>query len=356
MKHLKCIEKFVQGKVVFCGIDIHARHWNLCYICDGEVIEKLIIPGDCKSLKMHTESYYIGAASVHFVYEAGFSGFWIYHELTACGYKCTITPPSRVPVMDNKVKTDKRDAEKLARFLAGGLLRNVYVPPPSVEKDRQLLRLYRGYKKKMTRVKNQINSFLRLYGLSWEKTEGCRWTKRHVAWLKDLSLDGETSRFVLEQYLEEYRFLRLQITFLKKRIRQLSRSGAYQKQFNFLISCKGVGLLTAMTFLLELGELHRFPDTIRFCGYVGLTPSQHSSGEYVRLGHITHEGNSHVRHALIESAWTVIRHDHFLREKYDRLRARGPNGKKAIVAVARSLAVRLRRCILTETPYVMGIG
>jgi len=86
-----------------------------------------------------------------------------------------------------------------------------------------------------------------------------------------------------------------------------------------------------------------------------MSPSQHSSGERVRFGHITHEGNSFVRHVLIESAWTVIRHDPVLRDKYDRLRAKGTNGKKAIVAVARSLAIRLRRCLLEETPYVIGI-
>jgi len=355
MKQLKCIEKFVQGKAVFCGIDVHAKQWDLCFFCEGEVVEKLVIPGSFDRLKSHTECRYKGACSVHFVYEAGFSGFWLYRRLTALGHRCTVTPPSRVPGVDNKVKTDKRDAEKLARFLAGGLLKSVYVPSPSIEMDRQLLRLFRSYKKKLTRVKNQINAILRLHGLSWDKTVGCRWTKRHVAWLEGLSFDHEACRYVIDRHLEEYRFLRSHIADLTKRIRKLSRSNAYQKHFGYLISCKGVGLLTAMTFLLELGELWRFPDTIQFCGYLGLTPSQHSSGERVRLGHITHEGNSHIRHVLIESAWTVIRHDPFLRDKYDRLRARSTNGKKAIVAVARSLAVRLRRCVLDETPYAIGV-
>lgn len=355
MKQLQCIEKFIQGKVVFCGIDVHAKHWDLCYFCDGEILERLVIPGTFDRLKGHTEAVYKGAGSVHFVYEAGFSGFWLYRRLTATGYKCTVTPPSRVPSIDNKIKTDKRDAEKLARFLAGGLLKNVYVPPPSVEMDRQLLRLLRGHKKKLTRVKNQINAVLRLYGLSWDKTSGCRWTKRHVAWLEGLVFEGEAIRLVLDQYLEEYRFLRSQITKLTIEIKQLSKSSAYQRHFGYLISCKGIGLITAMTFLLELGELWRFPSTIKFCGYLGMSPSQHSSGERIRFGHITHEGNSFVRHVLIESAWTVIRHDPVLRDKYDRLRAKGTNGKKAIVAVARSLAIRLRRCLLEETPYVIGI-
>ena len=98
-----------------------------------------------------------------------------------------------------------------------------------------------------------------------------------------------------------------------------------------------------MTFLLELGDILRFPDSISFSSYLGLIPSQHSSGEHVRVGHITHEGNAHLRHGP------------FLREKSDRIKARGSNGKKAIVAVARSLAVRLMRCLLNEEPYVIGI-
>ncbi len=87
-----------------------------------------------------------------------------------------------------------------------------------------------------------------------------------------------------------------------------------------------------------------------------MTPSQFSSGDHVRLGHITREGNAHLRRVLVESCWTVIRFDPILREKYERLRARGVNGKKAIVAVARTLAVRLRRCLLDKTPYVVGVN
>jgi transposase len=110
-----------------------------------------------------------------------------------------------------------------------------------------------------------------------------------------------------------------------------------------------------MTFLLELPDLSRFENTHAFSSYLGMTPSQHSSGEHVRLGHITCEGNPHLRRGLVESAWSVIRHDPFLKEKYDRIRAKGTNGKKAIVAVARSLAIRLRRCLLNEVPYIIGV-
>jgi len=355
MNYLKDIDNFVKDKMVFCGIDIHKEQWNLCYFCDGEVVEKLPIQGEFAQLKGHTENKYGNAASVQFVYEAGFSGFWLHRKLNDSGYECVITPPSRIPTNPDKVKTDKKDSEKLARYLAGGLLKKVYVPPPSIEADRQLLRLRAGDKKKLTRVKNQINSLLHLHGLKWSPENGCHWTKRFVAWLEELEFSEQNYRFILDQYLEEYRFLRAQIACITRRIRELSKNSAYQKYFQYLTACKGIGLITAMTFLLELGDIVRFPDSIRFSSYIGLTPSQHSSGQHVRLGHITHEGNAHLRRILIESAWTVIRHDPFLREKYDRIKARGTNGKKAIVAVARSLAVRLRKCLLNDEPYIIGL-
>lgn len=355
MKYLKGIEKFVENKEVFCGIDIHKHHWNLCYFCAGEVVEKIRIDGTSMKLLSHTENMYSTAHTLHFVYEAGFSGFYLYRKLVDAGYRCTITPPNRIPSSRDKVKTDKRDAEKLARYLAGGLLKTVFVPSPSTEADRQLLRLRHSYQKKLTRVKNQIKSHLHLYGITRSPEGVNKWTKRYLAWFDSIEFAQANLRCVLDNYLIEYRFLREQIATTTKRIRALAKSEQYKKHFNLIVPCKGVGLITAMTFLLEAPEMSRFASSDHFASYLGLTPSQFSSGEHIRLGHITREGNAHLRRALIESSWTVIRYDPFLYEKYARIRSKGTNGKKAIVAVARSLAIRLRRCLLDENPYVIGV-
>jgi transposase len=355
MKYLKNIEKFVENKTVFCGMDIHKEHWNLCFFSDGMVIEKLQMPAQFNRLVDHTRRYYQDASSVRFVYEAGFSGFHLYRQLTAAGYCCMITPPNRVPSLSDKVKTDKRDALKLAQMVAAGLLKEVFVPPLSVESDRQVLRLRNNNQKKLSRVKIQINSHLSLNGQFWSKDMGNHWTKKYIAWLQGLEFQEPYLRFILDQYLTEYHFYRKQIADLTRHIREISRKEAYQVHFKCLTASKGIGLITAMTFLLELWDLSRFSSTGKFSSYLGLTPSQHSSGQHVRLGHITREGNAHVRRVLVESAWTVIRHDPFLKEKYDRIRAKGTNGKKAIVAVARSLGLRLRRCLLDGTPYQVGI-
>jgi len=135
----------------------------------------------------------------------------------------------------------------------------------------------------------------------------------------------------------------------------MSRSDKYQKNFKLLACVRGVGLITGMTFLLEIYDFDRFKTAEHFASYLGLTPSQYSSGEHIRLGHITRQGNTYIHKVLVEAAWTVIRYDPHLRDKYNRIRSRGNNGKKAIVAVARSLAIRLRRSLLDGTGYVVGV-
>lgn len=356
MKSLENIKKFVTNKTVFCGIDVHKDHWNLCYFCDGMAVEKIAIDSDYQILLRHSKRFYDTASQVKFVYEAGFSGFHLHRRLTEEGFDCIITPPNRIPKSGDKVKTDKRDAEKLAQFYAGGLLKKIYVPPLSVEVDRQLLRMRKDYTQKMTRVKAQIKAYLKLHGHYWSPAKGKKWTRAYVAWLENLEFEISTQNILIQERLKEFYFLRDRIAELTRQLRQLSRQQAYNKNYKILISCKGVGLITAMTFLLELYDFMRFPSAEKFASYLGLTPSQFSSGDHVRLGHITREGNAHVRYVLVECAWTVIRYDPILREKYNRIRAKGTNGKKAIVATARSLAVRLRRCLLDETEYVIGVG
>lgn len=355
MKYYKDSKSFIEGKVVFCGIDVHCNHWNACFYCDGEVVEKMRLHSKYPLLRHALSVRYGSARSIHLVYEAGFSGFWLYRDLTADGYDCIVTPPNRVPSSGDKVKTDKRDAEKLARYLAAGLLKAVAVPPPHIEADRRVSRRRRQFVKDQTRIKNQIHSFLHVRGLCRPETIKTCWSKAYMDWLSQLDVQHDSDTFVLQGMIRRYHYVRDELAQMNRYLRQLSRTPGYKDNYRRITALKGVGLITAMTFLLELFDLPRFNNTARFSSYLGLTPSQHSSGEHVRLGHITREGNAHLRWVLIESAWTVIKHDPHLREKYYRIRAQGTHANKAIVAVARSLAVRLRRCLLDECEYVIGV-
>jgi transposase len=354
MRYFKDTKKFVEGKHVFCGIDIHLKHWSLCFICDGEVVEKITLPVDYVWLKCHLLSY-ATARQISIVYEAGFSGFWLYRRLTSDGYSCSVTPPSRIPTSGSKVKTDTRDAETLASYLAAGLLKSVYVPPQGIEADRRVIRRRAQLVKKQTRAKNHIMSFLHLHGLRSPQDIRTRWSNRYLMWLESLSFEEASDAFTLAQLIKSYRDIRDDLAEVTRYLRQLAGSAKYEQNFKRITALRGVGLITGMTFLLELFEVSRFKSAAHFSSFLGLTPAQYSSGEHIRLGHITRQGNAYLRRVLVESAWTVIRHDPHLRDKYERIRARGTNSKKAIVAVARSLAVRLRRCLLDQTDYVIGV-
>ena len=355
MHYYKDIKQFVKGKAVFVGIDVHLNKWVLCSFCDAEVLEKMTIHSRYPILLNLLRTHYKEARFIHLVYEAGFSGFGLYRQLKRDGYDCIVTSPNRIPKSDNKVKTDKRDAEKLARFHAAGHLKSIAVPSPSAESDRRVLRQRNRWVKKQTRQKNEIKSFLFLHDITKPDFVKTSWSKAYMDWLGSLTFQYASDTFILRQMLEHLAQLRNDLAKLTQCLRALSRHHKYKENHLRITRLKGVGLITAMTFLLELFDLKRFKSTACFSSYLGLTPSQYSSGEHVRLGHISREGNVHLRRVLIESAWTVIKHDPHLREKYNRIRAKGTNGNKAIVAVARSLAVRLRYCLLHKVDYVVGV-
>jgi len=355
MRYFKGIKKFVQDKAVFCGIDVHISHWNLCFICDDEIVEKIRIDANYVKLKALLLMSYSTARVIKIVYESGFSGFWLYRSLVKDGYHCTVTPPSKIPVDGDRVKTDRRDAMKLAKYHSAGLLKSLAVPPENIESDRRVCRKRRQLTKDRTRAKNRIKSFLALFGISKPESIRSAWSGAYLSWLDDLEFESESDRFTLGQLLKMYRHIRAQLAEVTRFIRQLSRSVKYDKNYRLLTSLRGVGLITAMTFLLEIFDFKRFANERKFASYLGLTPAQHSSGDKVRLGHITRQGNAHLRNLLVESAWTVIRYEPALRDKYERIKAPGTNGKKAIVAVARTLAIRLRRCLLEKQEYVIGL-
>jgi transposase len=209
--------------------------------------------------------------------------------------------------------------------------------------------------KKQTRCKNQIKSFLHLQGIVKPEDINKYWSNIYMSWLEKIDFAATSDQFTFSLLIKNYRRVREDLVEVTVYLKKLSKDPKYSLNYQRLFSLKGIGLITAMSLLLEIHDFARFKKSKHFSSFLGFTPSQHSSGEHVHLGRITRQGNSHLRNVLVESAWTVIKHDPHLRDKYDRIRSRGTNGKKAIVAVARSLAVRLRRCLLDETDYVIGV-
>jgi transposase len=201
-------------------------------------------------------------------------------------------------------------------------------------------------------VQCQIKALLHCYGLVIPCRAG-RWSAAFEANLWRLRFASELMQRSFEQQLEHYQFLRRQLAEQTKLVRQLAASERYQVSVKQLTTIPGIGVLTAMEILTELGDIARFARAGQLAAYVGLTPSQYSSGAHVRMGHISRCGKAALRGMLVESSWIAIRYDRQLAAVYERLKVRC-GGKRAIVAVARRLLLRVRRIWREGRPYQLA--
>lgn len=298
-----------------------------------------------------------GATRIVFAYEASGQGFGLYDDLTEAGIECHVLAPTHLPhnAHSRKNKTDDKDAEMIldevrAYVLAGRPLPSVWVPDHQTREDREPVRLRLQVAEQRTRIKNQIRNLAKRWQLAfpeWFSTSG-EWSKRSLAWLDQVAA-GETGelpegvRTVLASLVELYRSLTVQIKTLDRAIDGLSKSPRYARMFRKLKTLSGVGTLTAMVFLTELGDLARFANRRQLAAYLGLAPSTFESGERNdRKGHITRQGPARVRHMLCQAAWAALRCSPDWRARYERIK-RGSKGrsKVAIVAVMRQLGVAM---------------
>ena len=341
-------ERNSEKETLFVGIDLHLRTWHVTGVIDDTELFNRGIPGALwnleRLLRRHKE-YHIKA-----VYEAGYFGYWLCDELNACGVECIVTPPSLIPQeYGNKVKTDRRDSRKLAHLLSKGLLKKVYVPTEEERYHRQVLRRRHQLIRDRVRQQLRIKSELRLYGIATPDIRG-RWSKVYVRNLWNIRFSDPWMQESFYLLLKTYEFLDNAVNEQTIRLKKLSQTDKYRELVEILMSVPGIGVITAMEFLLELVDVERFARAEQIAAYVGLTPSQYSSGDKIRMGHITKIGKPHLRAALIEASWQLIRKDERMRNVYDRISSRA-GGKRAIVGVARRLILCLRRMLLDFRTY-----
>jgi len=288
-----------------------------------------------------------------FAYEASGQGFGLHDDLTDAGIECYVLVPTHLPhtAHQRKQKTDDKDAEMIleevrAHVLAGRKLPAVWVPDPATRDDRETVRMRLQLGEERTRVKNQIRNLVkrgRLARPAWF-TKGGEWSKRSVQWLHDMAAGSELAqglRTVLGSLVGLYQELCRQMRLLDKAILQLARSERYATTFRKLMLLSGVGMLTAMVFLTEMGDLDRFANRRQLAAYLGLTPASFESGKCDdRKGHITRQGPARVRHVLCQAAWAAMRCSEVWRAQYDKVKQNSKKRAKiAIVAVMRRLAI-----------------
>jgi transposase len=340
------------GARVFVGIDLHNNKWHVTARTAELELFCGSIPGKWEALRRILQRY--KGHRIEAVYEAGYFGFWLHDRLIDYGTECIVTPPSLIPQeYGNKVKTDRRDSRKLAHFLAKGMLKRVWVPTEKERYHRQVIRRRRQLVRDRTRTQSRIKAELKLYGFDISAPHGS-WTNTFLLNLGRIRFNNRWMQESFKRLLEQYYFLDEQIARQTGLLQQLSETELYKERVEILTTIPGIGMIAAMELLLELQDIKRFQRADELAAYVGLTPSQYTSADKVRMGRITCVGKNSLRAMLIQASWTLIRKDGVMREKYDRLKSRA-GGKRAIVAVARTLLIRMRRLLLDNNPYVVGL-
>ena len=343
----------LKGKEIFVGLEDSKKSWKLCVIYNKEVVDRISIPAKYEVLEKYF-NYRFPQCKINLIYEAGFKGFWLHDLLQKDGINCVVTPPHLVKEEKaNKVKTDKRDALRLARNLFNDDYVKCYVHDREQRGDRQISRTLYQVQKNITRTKNQIRRMLEFHG--YDNYKPGYWGDRtYLGLLDDLELP-ESLQFSLQEYIDLLQLLLKQKQELRGQLKELCKQERYKKSVEIYQSSPGIGWLTAIRLTLELGEMSRFRNRKHLSSYLGLTPSEYSTGETVRKGNITRQGNKFCRKWLVQSAWVAINKDPVLMEKYKSVLGSSGKSQKAIIAVARILACRLRYLQINQENYCVGV-
>lgn len=337
------------GKTIHVGIDTHLKSWKVAIALENSIQKVFSQEAQPKLLANHLRKHYPNGEYLC-VYEAGFCGFWIQESLEGFGIRCKIVNAADVPTTDKekRQKTDRRDCRKLARCLRNGELEFINVPSKQLQYDRSVVRTRYKIQRDLNRSKHRIASHLHFYGIEEPKTGKRSWTKRYINWLEQIQQErGDIALGLLLGELKRLRELNLEAL---EQVRRLSKADGYAQDVQLLMGVPGIGLLTSMRLLVEIGDVKRFKKLDNLCGMVGLVPNTDSSGDSERVGEMTRRGRKELRTALIESAWVAIRKDPELALCYEEYRKR-MKPTEAIVRIAKKLLNRIRRVLLTKEPY-----
>lgn len=347
----------------FVGLDVHRDTIAIAVArSDGQPAESLAtVPNDVVGLLKRLRR--LGpAAALRCCYEAGPTGFGLARRLLEEGIACEVIAPSLTPVQPgSRVKTDRRDAKNLAHYLRSGNLTPIHVPDPTTEAIRDLERARDDAKCAERSARQQLSKFLLRHG-RWF-TGKTTWGPAHQAWLAQQSFDQPAQQDVVNDYREAVELATARVARLTRQMAERSATWVQAPLVTALQALRGVEMVSAVTLVAEIGDFRRFASASELMAFVGLVPSEHSSGGSRRQGRITRTGNGHARRILVESAWhyrRLPRMSKAIRQRNDRvsglvraiawkaqqrlhkrlcrLRERGKPANQAVTAVARELA------------------
>ncbi|MBO5597562.1 MAG: IS110 family transposase [Oribacterium sp.] len=330
---------------VYVGMDVHKESFTVCaYTVEADkasYFQKM--EADYKKVLSYLDYLRrIYGEAVEFVcgYEAGCLGYTLYHQLTDHNVNCKILAPSTMLEQRSKkrIKTDKRDAELIAKCLASRSYSPVHIPTQQDEETKEFLRMRDDHKLALKKIKQQILGFCLRHNYRY----GSRhyWTQVHIKWLRSLKSEGLYSE-ILTEYLLTYDALTDKIERLDRRIEELASQEVYAEKVKMLTCYIGVKTNTALSTIVEVGDFHRFATAERFASYIGLVPGEDSSGPDCTRLSITKAGNRHVRLLLVESAKCFGRGE--IGFKSRELKARQAGNRSEVIAYADRANERLRR-------------
>jgi transposase len=245
-----------------------------------------------------------GGEVLLFCYEAGPCGLHLYHQIDALGHDCQVIAPSKIPHKPgDRIKTDRRDAIKLARYLRSGDLTAIWIPDEEQEAMRDLCRARGDMKQQELKARQQLNAFVLRHGHHWPSNR-TRWTKGHYNWLESLEFAHSWQQIVLQEYTNAVKAASGRVADLTTQMMHALPRWSLAPVVDSLVAMRGIDQLAAMILLSELGDISRFDNPKQLMAFLGLVPSEHSTGPRRRQGAITLTGNRHARRILVESAWS----------------------------------------------------
>jgi len=354
--------------VKFIGLDVHKKTIMVA-IADQERENQPrsygAIANDLGALDKFCRKMVSTASRLYFVYEAGPCGYGIYRHLTAKEFDCMVAAPSLIPKKSgDRVKTDRRDAAKLASLHRAGELSAVYVPDPADEAMRDLSRARQDAVNATKKAKQRLKAFLLRNRIVYSGR--CAWSKAYFRWLAGITMAYPAQQVALQEYIDAVHQGIERVERLTDQIRQLVPGWRLAPVVSALQAARGVSLVVAVTLIAEIGDLGRFEKPSQLMAHLGLVPSEHTSGQSTKRGGITKTGNSHARRALVEAAWAyrmparvsrlLLKRQQDVPEqvcriawkaqlrlctRFRRLAARGKLKQKVVTAIARELSAFL---------------
>jgi transposase len=339
------------------GLDVHKLSTRIAAVRGDRLVREVTVASEPQVVEAELRELGVVACC----YEAGPTGFGLARHLNGVGIACDVVAPGLVwRQPGDRVKTDPRDARRLAAQFAGGMLEAIFVPSPELEGLRDLVRAREDARHDRSRTRLRLSAFVLRHGRSLPTKS---WSVQRRAWLGQQRFEEVGAQAAFDDYVTAVDVVDRRIELLERQLGEQAQAGPHAELVARLRCLRGIDTLSAVGIAAEIGDFARFASAGQFMGFVGLVPSERSSGERQRRGSITKAGNDHVRRLLVEAAWNhrrrpamsyviqrrrrdqppldverAIRAEQRLYRRWLRLRARGKDERTIVVAVARELA------------------